>query len=78
MIKIISKKHYDELVRLLKEALPLMKSLKKECDDYEKKCLYLQGENIRLKELLHRHGISYLTTNVDFPATEKLHEDKIF
>lgn len=58
MIKIISKKNYDELVGLLKDACELIISLK--------------AENDALKEAMRTK-----TTYVDFPATKKLHEDKI-
>ena len=59
MFKIISKKEYDDMIRLLKDAYHIIKDL--------------QAENNALKEAL-----SSKTVFVDFPATKKLHEDKIY
>ena len=65
-IKIISKKEYDELIRLLKEAYVLVKSL--------------DAENKRLKrdlKDLQDFCMNYSKDrNLDFPSTKKLNEDK--
>lgn len=69
MIKIISKKQYDELIKLLKEAYVIVTSL--------------EAENKKLRKQLDLMNCKVLYcdkshANVDFPATEKLHEDKIY
>ena len=68
MIKIISKKQYDTMVRLLKEALTIVKDLQAERDFYKKSWEDLQDFCMNFSK----------DKDIDFPATEKLHEDKLF
>lgn len=71
MIKIISKKQYDKLIKLLKEAYVIVKNLNEENTKLKSDLKELQTENSVLKEAMRTK-----TLYVDFPATKKLHEDK--
>lgn len=65
---IISKKKYDRTVRLLKGSIQIIKSLQEERDYYKKAWEDLQGFCLNFSK----------DHDIDFPATEKLHEDKLF
>lgn len=65
---IISKKKYEEMIDCLREA--------------QKAINRLQKENDCLKTILKKTNLSSIygmtAANIDFPATEKLHEDTLF
>ncbi len=67
-IKIISKKHYDDLIRLLKEAHAIVttldaenKKLKKDLKDLQDFCIRFANDNTKF-------GNAY---NLDFPNSKK-------
>ena len=65
---IISKKKYDRMVRILKGSISIIKELEAERDFYKKSW-----------EDLQRFCLNFSKDHdIDFPATEKLHEDKLF
>ena len=77
-MKILSNKVWEAILDIARENDRKILELEAENKRLKRELNELKKENLKLKLLLHRNGISYLTTEVDFPATDKLHEDRIF
>ena len=72
---IISKKRYNRLISLLKEAVPAMKEALTTIDDLTAQRDYYKKSWEELQTFCLNFSKDH---DIDFPATEKLHEDKLF
>lgn len=75
MLKIISKKEYDEIIRLLKEACVIIKSLDADNKKLQEENTKLRNENEEFRRVIDKSMISCIygsaNSDIDFPNSSK-------